>query len=301
MYYHTILQYKIYKQLKRKVPLTMEFLNDWIRDKHYLDSLLLQFQTATPFPHVVIDNFFKPDIAAQIERAFPVPTSEQWNKYDNPIEMKFTLDKGLTTMEPAILASLWRFLQTDMLPIIQTLTGIPNLESDPHLHGAGFHYHPPGGKLEMHLDYSVHPITGKERRINLLIYMNPYWNPEGKWNGDLILTDPNKTCIKHVLPVFNRALIMRTSDISWHGMPHLIKCPKDYARKSIAVYYVSDMDDKNEESATMNSRPKAKFRPLFGLTDDYDNEEEYMKLCKLRDSRRLSHHDIPIEWKSSMQ
>jgi Rps23 Pro-64 3,4-dihydroxylase Tpa1-like proline 4-hydroxylase len=37
----------------------------------------------------------------------------------------------------------------------------------------------------MHLDYSIHPITGKERRVNLIIYMNKDWKEE--WGGELNL------------------------------------------------------------------------------------------------------------------
>ena len=29
-----------------------------------------------------------------------------------------------------------------------------------------------GSRLEMHLDYSIHPVSGKERRVNLIVYMN---------------------------------------------------------------------------------------------------------------------------------
>jgi Rps23 Pro-64 3,4-dihydroxylase Tpa1-like proline 4-hydroxylase len=43
----------------------------------------------------------------------------------------------------------------------------------------------PGSRLEMHLDYSIHPITGKERRVNLIIYMNKDWKEE--WGGELNL------------------------------------------------------------------------------------------------------------------
>jgi hypothetical protein len=56
----------------------------------------------------------------------------------------------------------------------QAVTRIGGLESDPHLHGGGLHFHPPGSRLEMHLDYSIHPISKKERRVNLIVYMNRF-------------------------------------------------------------------------------------------------------------------------------
>jgi len=273
----------------------MQLLNTWADDQEYIDSLQRQFQKAEPFPHVIIDNFFKLDIAKEIENAFP-PVSDQWNLYNNPIERKLIYDKNLMSMGPEILSNLWNFLQNDVNALLEKITGIKNLESDPHLNGAGFHCHPRGGRLEMHLDYSIHPITNKERRINLIVYMNPYWNAD-EWNGHLILADKDLGCIKKISPVFNRALIMRTSDESWHGVPDIIACPENYTRNSIAVYYLTDLQDKE----SVWNRPKARFRPLLGLPPDFQDREEYLKLCEIRDQRRLTKEELPIDWTSTMK
>jgi hypothetical protein len=72
-----------------------------------------------------------------------------------------------------IFSDMWGALQSDeFIRIIETLSRIKGLEKDPYLHGGGLHFHPPGSRLEMHLDYSIHPISKKERRLNLIIYMN---------------------------------------------------------------------------------------------------------------------------------
>jgi len=118
--------------------------------------------------------------------------------------------------------TLWQILQSDqMVDLVKRITGIPNLEKDPHLHGAGLHYHPRGSRLEMHLDYSIHPITGKERRVNLIVYMNGGW--EAAWGGDLHLWEGSLEAMRlfavRVAPRFNTAALFRTSDESWHGMP----------------------------------------------------------------------------------
>ena len=67
-----------------------------------------------------------------------------WQVYDNPIEGKLVYDniQALTQHDP-VYGSLWNWLQsTQMIDLLQKITGIPNLETDPHLHGAGLHYHP---------------------------------------------------------------------------------------------------------------------------------------------------------------
>jgi len=144
---------------------------------------------------------------------------------------------------------------SEFIDIIKKTTGISNLEADPYLHGAGLHLHPKGGKLDMHLDYSIHPITNKERRVNLIIYMNKDW--QESFNGDLQLWDKEFTGSKQrIYPVFNRAVIFQTNDISYHGMPQMIYCDESTYRKSIAIYYVSEPTNISQQ------RSKAHFRPL---------------------------------------
>jgi len=40
--------------------------------------------------------------------------------------------------------------------------------------------------------------------------------------------------------MWNSAIIFRTSDISYHGIPEPIKYPDNKYRKSLAIYYVSN-------------------------------------------------------------
>ncbi len=77
----------------------------------------------------------------------------------------------------------------------------------------------------MHLDYSIHPISGKERRVNLIVYMNPGW--ADAWGGELCLwegsADGMRRLAARVAPRYNTAVLFRTSDISWHGMPDPVR------------------------------------------------------------------------------
>ena len=75
-----------------------------------------------------------------------------------------------------------------------------------------------------------------DRRINLLIYMNPEWKEEYK--GALCLCDKNKnTCVKKILPTLNRCVIFNTSNKSIHGHPEKLNTPDNMSRQSITVYY----------------------------------------------------------------
>lgn len=39
------------------------------------------------------------------------------------------------------------------------------------------------------INFSIHPLTGKERRLNLIVYMNPSWKEE--YGGHLQFLDEN--------------------------------------------------------------------------------------------------------------
>ena len=84
----------------------------------------------------------------------------------------------------------------------------------------------PGSRLEMHLDYSIHPVSGKERRVNLIVYMNRGW--EEAWGGHLVLWEGTHEALSaeaaRVAPTFNTAVLFRTSDVSLHGMPDPVCC-----------------------------------------------------------------------------
>ncbi|MEM0354271.1 MAG: 2OG-Fe(II) oxygenase [Thermoplasmata archaeon] len=163
--------------------------------------------------------------------------------------------------------------------------------ADPYLHGGGIHIYPSQGKLNMHLDYSIHPITKKERRINIIIYLNKIW--EDEWGGHLELWDniENPTFIKRLNPEYNTAVIFQTSDGSYHGIPNKINCPSNFSRNSIAIYYVS------EPRNNVKHRYKAKF---FITNDKEKNDTRLKQLIEIRNNRRLTSKDLETiypDWK----
>ena len=295
-----------------------EMIGAWQHNASKLAELAKVFNDAHPFPYVVIDNFFSTEAADRLEQRFPAPNGTRhdwlqqgWHIYDNPIEGKLVHD-NLERMgeHDGIFTSMWDALQSDaFVGLMRHLTGIKDLESDPYLHGGGIHLHPPGSRLEMHLDYSIHPISKKERRVNLIVYMNRGWQEE--WGGHLELWEGTVHGLKagvspeggtgvgargvangerrgeaaRIAPTFNRAVLFRTSDVSWHGMPDPVACPQGQARKSVAIYYMS------EARPIATPRFKASYRPRPGYLQPSE-EEGYKQLCKIREVRRLEHDDV---------
>lgn len=48
-------------------------------------------------------------------------------------------------------------------------------------------------------------------------------------------------CIHKCYPEKNKAIIFETLEMSWHGVPKIIKCPEGIYRKTLALYYISPL------------------------------------------------------------
>lgn len=255
----------------------LNYFGNWINN---IDDLREKFINAEPFEHIIIDNFLNEKYANQLHERFP-NNFDNWYKYDNPIEVKYTYDK-INNLDEKINNYFYYLSSNKLIDIFRKLTNIADLTNDEYLHGAGLHCHPRHGKLNIHLDYEKHPLTGKERRLNVIYFLNKDWKKE--WNGQNELWDENaEKCIAKTDIVFNRAIIFKTNDITWHGLPEKILCPQDEYRKSFAYYYVSPLRTiKNENEY----RKKAKYISIN------KKDDKLVKLCEIRKNRRLTEDDI---------
>ncbi len=212
-------------------------LDDVIDPIHDPASLCDAFATARPFPHLVMDGFLRAEVAATLAADFPDQKAEFWYRYSNPIEEKLACNRF--EHMPRSIADVLRCLNgQEALSRLSALTGVKALQSDPSLHGGGMHCIRRGGKLDVHVDYSIHPTLRLERRLNLIVYLNKGWRQD--YGGALELWDETMSrCEARVAPAFNRAVLFETGDKSYHGHPDPITCPDSAARKSIALYYLT--------------------------------------------------------------
>eukprot|EP01125_Pyxidicula_operculata_P003438 TRINITY_DN1425_c0_g1_i6.p1 TRINITY_DN1425_c0_g1~~TRINITY_DN1425_c0_g1_i6.p1 ORF type:complete len:285 (-),score=16.46 TRINITY_DN1425_c0_g1_i6:506-1360(-) len=265
---------------------SLGMLGDWVHKVSDLEKLYSGHKDY-PFPYVVIDNFLNENVAENVEKLFPLANDTIWHKYHNPLEKKLACN-NLNILDKSIKDLIIALNTPSVIDKIQKISGIPDLEPDPLLHGGGIHCHPRGGKLDMHLDYSVHPLReGKERRLNLILYLNKDWKEE--YGGEVQLWDKElKSCVAKVVPIFNRAVLFQTSDMSYHGLPDPIKCPETISRKSVANYYLSPI----RPNAT--PRLKAQFfaRPTDPPSALLDN------LRQIRIHRRIEASDLPENWET---
>ena len=253
----------------------MNFIHKNISD---LNKIAIQkkeeYSNASPFPHIVIDNFFNEKLLDNILSEFPKNLENIGYEYQTKVEQKkFTLnDSKLLSPETN---NFINFLNSQIfLDFLQILTGIKEkLIPDPYLQGGGLHELRNNGFLNIHADFNLHPTMKLDRRLNILIYLNKDWNDD--FGGNLQLWDKEMTkCEKKIIPEFNRMVIFSTTDFSYHGNPDKINCPKDRSRKSIAMYYYSNGRPSHERKLGLHSTI---FRKRPGSSDP-DGNVEFKKL-----------------------
>jgi len=210
------------------------------------------FLNAKPFPYIEFDNFFDEQYLEKILYAF---TNKNIKNYDHDFRNKTEIKLAINSPEkiPFEINSLIDYLNSySFLNFLQNLTGIKEkLIPDPYLFGGGLHEIKKGGFLKIHSDFNVHPQLKLNRRLNLLLYLNKDWKDE--WGGQLELWDQQmSSCQVKVKPNFNKMVIFKTTDYSFHGHPEPLTCPENVSRKSLALYYYT------------NGRPKEEIDPRNG-------------------------------------
>jgi hypothetical protein len=207
--------------------------------------------------------------------------SDIWHEYGNAIEVKKICNNW--NAFPSLTYRAFSYLNSnDFVTFLgKTLFENDILSSDFGLNGGGWHIHSRGGKLNTHLDYSLHPKTRQQRKLNIIVYLNSNW--EEQWGGSLGLwgNDSDKApgpLVKQITPKFNRAVIFDTTCNSWHGLPDPIDCPNNQFRKSLAVYYLTS------PSQNVDTRGKA----LFAPTEEQVNDPEVLELIAKRSDLKMA-------------
>jgi len=220
------------------LPLSLGSFLPLARMSELADSAAASYAAAKPFPHVVLDDFFDPDLLDEVLGEFPQPGAIRWQRFDNPQEIK------LASASEANFGAMTRLLlyhlnSITFLEFLERVTGIPNLMPDPCFDGGGLHQIVRGGKLAIHADFNKHPRYGLDRRLNVLIYLNKGWREEYGGHLELWSRDMARREAR-ILPIFNRLMIFGTTDFTYHGHPDPLRCPEGMTRKSLALYYFSN-------------------------------------------------------------
>ena len=205
------------------------------------DQLRERYVAGKPFPYLVLDNVFDPEVLVRVAAEFPERGGRDWLSYDTANEIKQT-SRGAIDLPAFSQAFLWQMCAPPMMRFLRHLTGQADLCVDPLFHGGGMHESFRGGWLNIHADWTQHPVLPLTRRLNMIIYLNRDWDPA--WGGALDLIHAgDKANSARVEPFFNRAVIFPTTSETLHGFPDPITCPADRSRKSVSLFYWSPDPD----------------------------------------------------------
>lgn len=222
------------------------------------ENLKTNYQSAKPFPYIVIDNFLPEFLIRRCKEE--VISHDSWfsdvvdwtkeyqqKKFYYPT---YNTDMNEFKTKLPITSFVLDYLNSDeFIDYLKNLTGISGLYRDPVLMGGGIHRIKRGGKLSVHIDYNEHPGTLKKRVLNLLIYLNEDWKSEWKGNLEFWGLDLESKEVE-IEPIFNRAVIFNIENAP-HGHPIPLDTPEDVDRYSLALYYFTDEFVPKEEKHTV--------------------------------------------------
>ena len=229
------------------------------------EALHERYAQASPFPHVVVDDFIDPEFLRGLLAGFP---DTQGSRFFDRDQERFKYQVAPDAIaHPGLRGLLAELNGAAFLAFLEGLTGIGGLIPDPYYSGGGLHETRTGGHLSVHADFNIHETMKVERRLNLLVYLNPDWRPE--WGGDLELWDQEmRACQVKVAPLLGRAVIFNTALDSYHGHPEALACPPDVARRSIATYYYTALPAGPGETPARTTM----FKPRPGSADRPDRQ-----------------------------
>ena len=239
-----------------------------------IEQALKNFKDNQPFDHCVVDNFFNLKTARDLESDFPRYEDKVWFEYNNPLEHKKALNDW-NKYPPLTYQILMMLNSPQMIQLLEKYV-VEHLFPDMGLHGGGWHIHGTGGNLNPHLDYSIHPKCGLQRKLNIIIYLSQDLRPTkhkghlGLWSHDETTNQP-KELIREVAPIFNRGIIFDTTQHSWHGMSQKLQVPKGIYRKSLAVYYL-----------TRPKQAESHQRAVYAPRETQKDDKKVLKTIKLR-------------------
>jgi Rps23 Pro-64 3,4-dihydroxylase Tpa1-like proline 4-hydroxylase len=206
-------------------------------------ELRQDFESAQPFPHIVLENLFNPELLEAVLADFASVDDSAMVRQTLEDTVDIRRSRDWTPFGPAAEAYFSLINSRRFLEFLSNLTGVKGLIADAMLHNGGLHESRSGGKFGLHLDFTHHPVTKLDNRLVCITYLNHDWRDE--FGGELELWSAEKgERVASVKPEFGRTIIFAQSPVSLHGHPNPIRLPDDRRRRSLASYYYTNgLDD----------------------------------------------------------
>lgn len=185
-----------------------------------------------PVPYTIIDNFLPQDIFDAV--VADAKNITNYTVFSN--NTSYRQESRNFTEAPLLQTLSNSFHSSEIIHWLENISGIEKLIPDPHLRGGGFTRVPTDNTLALHTDFNWNDQLMLNRKVNLIFYLTPDWQPE--WNGDLELWDFNKTeCLVKIEPKANRLAFWNYDPRLIHGMSNILTMPEGVTRDSLIHFY----------------------------------------------------------------
>lgn len=236
-------------------PLDPETLYMHYNDaKQIGDRLAPQYQGKQPYDYACFDNFLPQEVANKVrEEALSLGAQDPENSSGNE---KLKTSYKPDVMPPYTKAVFHALNSRPFIQFLERLSGIKGLIPDPYYQGGGIHRTETSGFLAIHADFNHHSIMNLERRMNVLIYLNPDWKDE--YGGSFeIWTNDMEQKVEGFAPIMNRMCCFSTGRDTMHGNPDPVNHPENDPRLSIALYYYTATweEGRTSQSTVFKQRP----------------------------------------------
>ncbi len=214
------------------------FNTQWFSDES-IAALKQQFNESKPYRHLAVDGLLDETFANVLFENFP--GKEAMRRHYEGLNEKKSEGSNFENYHEAFTQLRQALASPQFITFLESVTGIKGLLLPDDFRGAGVHQGSDGSFLDIHVDFSVHPVLNLHRRLNFLVFLNKGWKDEfgGKlelWNADV------SVCEAEFLPSFNRIVIFETSDISYHGYDK-ITVPQGIYRNSFFAYFYTPVSE----------------------------------------------------------
>ena len=195
------------------------------------DTLRVQWQSASPVAHFVVDDVLPEDVVRELAASFPDPATlmerRSWREHKR-------VGVEVDRYAPLVTEFLYAFQAPEVVQAVAGITGVGGLEVDPSLYASGISTMLPGDFLNPHLDNSHDGDNALYRALNVLFYASPGWREE--WGGNLEVWDEAVRTPTRIPALFNRLVVMETHPASWHSVSRV---EGEAPRLCVSNYYFS--------------------------------------------------------------
>jgi len=230
-----------------------------------------------PFQYYTNKDTLDNEIASKIQNEILNIPNEDWDRYNNPFEQKYTLRNKNNLPENC--NKLFNYLESeDFINYLSEITGIKLIKDDTK-NFWGIHKYDDGDYLDIHVDAGIHPKNKLKKQLTLGIYFSKDWKEENLghlelWNGTNCSEDNAiiKDCFFKILPTFNTLFFFECNDYAWHGNPTKVNIKNNEKRILLTISYLS------ENFNDLNKKEKSFFVP--SPEDEYNEEKNKLRFLR---------------------